>query len=187
MVDSDGQDIDTKGVFFRWGESKLSRAAEDHGPNIHGSTCLVWGHICRIQPYGETYGVHEKILRDLRDADELGRMGQADGILGGSKDGNLAIWLAECLEAFIGLLSIVEARREAVNVKVGRGDKFWRGPLLGLDAEVTFNMAVHWGTVSRGISEGRVVQPSRTRKPMSFQSIQVLANVYCRYHNRRAH
>lgn len=71
-------------------------------------------------------------------------MGHSPGVLAGAKDGKAVVWGAESFDAFVGLLAVVQARRHAVDGKVGRADESWGGPLGGLDAVMGLDMAVHF-------------------------------------------
>ncbi len=145
VVDARGQDVDAKDVLLRRVQAELGRRAVDLRADVHGGAGGVRGHVFGIEGDCGFDGIDEEVGRDGRDRDELGAVLQAHGVAVRAKDrdGRVARQ-AESLEALVGLLTVVEGRRHAVDAHVGVGNETeWR-PFPRLDRVVRLDVAVDW-------------------------------------------
>ena len=78
------------------------------------------------------YAFEELLLRYWGYRDELGGVGHAGGILRGAENGDTVVRCAECLYAFIGLLTVIEGGGHPVEAKKGVCDEGWGRPFSGL-------------------------------------------------------
>lgn len=103
---------------------------------------MVWWDIGRVQRYRKVNTLEEMFDRKWGYGDERGGVGHAGGILRGAEDGDAVIGGAERLDAFVGLLAVVQGGSHAVEAEAGICDEFWSGPLAGVDGVVGFDVAV---------------------------------------------
>lgn len=101
-------------------------------------------------------------------------MCHAFGILAGPKDGEAVFGGAEGFDSFVCLLAIVQAGGHPVDGEVWGADEGWGAPLGRFDAVVGFDVAIDFCTKSVGMGRdfGASAIPSRTRNPISFQSVR---------------
>ena len=89
--------------------------------------------------------MQEKIFGNGRHGHETGGMGHAGCILGRAEYGNAVVGGSERLDAFVGLLTVVEARSHAMDTEIWVADELGRTPLICLEAVVGFDVTIYLG------------------------------------------
>lgn len=144
VVDAGRHHKHHKGICVWRGEAQLRGRPEEQGADVHRGAGFMGRDELGVGGDGELDALQEEILRDGGHGDELCGAAEARGVAVGAEDGDLARWVAEGFEAFVGLLAVVEAGGHAVEGEEGGGDKFGGRP-CGPRAvgEVAFHMAVY--------------------------------------------
>lgn len=119
VVHARGDDEDAKGVLLRRGQAQLSAGAVDLRADVHGGAGLVGRNIAGIECNGGLDRLKEQLDGHRRHAGDLGRVLEPHGVAVRAEDGDVVVaGQAECLEALVGLLAVVERRRHAVDAHV---------------------------------------------------------------------
>jgi len=123
------------------------------------------------------YTFGEDGFGDCRNGDHCGGVCKAGGISIWAEDSDFVIRGAKGFHPFVGLLPVVEGGSHAMEAEERVCYEFGFGPHAGLDAVVGFDVAIDCWKLARAKyievmgSGGVVCLPSRTRKPMSLQSM----------------
>ena len=144
VVDTRGDDEYRKEVLLRRAEAELGRATEDLGTDVQSRARLVRRDELGVQRDSGLDGVDEEVDGRGRDADELGAVLHALGVLVGAEDGDRVVaGKTESLETLVGLLAVVEGGRHAVHADVGVGDEAEGRPFACFDGVGGFDVAVY--------------------------------------------
>lgn len=119
VVNPRGQHVNSKSVFLGRAQPQLRRGAVNLGTNVHCRPRLVGRNKLGVQRHGSLDRVDEQLDRHGGNRDKLGRMLKARRVLVRAKDGDLLVTRqAERLEPLVGLLTVVERGRHAVDADV---------------------------------------------------------------------
>lgn len=145
VIHSRGNDINTERILLRRIQAQLCRAPKKQRPDVHGRTSLMRWHVCRVHPHGKLTACEEMVCGDFGDGNESGRMLHSLTILVGSEDVDVTVGRAECFQAFVTLLAVVEAWGHAVDAEVRVFDELRGRPFSRLDGVVGFDVASNCG------------------------------------------
>ena len=141
VVGADGHDHDHERVFFRRGDADLRARADQERTQVHGAARAVRRNELLVRGDDLLAGLDEALDRHRRhDGADRGAL-HAAAVLIGTEDHDLAVLLAEGLDALEALLPVVEAARADVHRDVGILDEFELAPLAVLPRAA--NVAVH--------------------------------------------